>query len=264
MIRLVPFFCVSLLFHVFVLGATNPWGDRATSPGLPDGYERLFVEVVAQQELTAAAPTPSAVDAAASAESQPNDEPTAPEEPPEEEPPVEEEPETEPVPDQEDPSPPVLATKTEEPKADFVDSDQPTKEDKEETDEDTQEETPDSTASMAQIASRQSVFKASRGKDLADLKARVIAAIKKASYYPRKSARRKERGEVIVSFRLWKDGRVDGIEIRRSSGSEILDEAAVKTMRKAAKDFPKLPQSLRVDHLVYAVPIVFKGKGNRR
>jgi protein TonB len=293
MTRLVPFLIASVLFHGLILGSSLPWMNRSSSPGHSDAFEEnLFVEVVAEQERTAAALTPSAIDAAASAESQPTKESTQPQESPQEERPVEEEPKTEIVPGEDDPSPSVVARETAEPKTDFIDSDEEApesqdkpaqqyqdqeviekKEPEDEADnstkedkkiEETQKETPESKTSIAQIASRQSVFRGSRGHDLADFKAKVIAAIKKASYYPRKAARKKDRGVVLVRFILWKDGRVDDIEISRSSGSKLLDEAAVETMRKATKDFPKFPQSLQADHLIYAVPIVFKGKGESK
>ncbi|MDQ7785647.1 MAG: energy transducer TonB [Desulfomonilaceae bacterium] len=292
MMRLIPFLFFSILFHGMILGTSVPWINRVSSPGHPRVVEEnLYVEVVAEQEFTAAALTPSAVDTAASAKSQPTKEPERPKETRQDQPPAEEKPEPTMAQDEADPSPTLLVTKTEEPRADFVESDKevpeppekPTeqkqfkeivkekppeketdisvKEDKKEPEEDNKEERPESKPSIAQIASRQSVFRASPGHDLADFKAKVIAAIRKASYYPRKAARNKKRGEVVVSFRIWKDGKVDGIEIKRSSGSDLLDQAAIETVRKAIQNFPDVPASLRTDPLGYAVPIVFKGKG---
>lgn len=292
MMRLIPYLFISVMVHGFILGASDPWVDRVTSPGHPGVVEEtLYVEVVAEQQVTAAALTPSAVDTAAATESQPTEEPTKPREIPKEQPPVEEETCSSVT---ADPALAILAMKTEEPRADFVQSDEevpeppekpteqkqvkeidkeipteeetdkPVKQDKEKPEEDNKEETPESKPSIAQIASRKSVFRASPGHDLADFKAKVIAAIKKASYFPRKAARKKKRGEVVVSFRIWKDGKVDGIEIRRSSGSDLLDEAAIETVRKASKNFPKVPATLCTDSLGYAVPIVFKDKGKEK
>lgn len=297
MIRLAPFFIVSLVLHGLFLVAQGPWSNPFTLPGDPGATEELlFVEVVAEKELTASAPSPAMIDSIESKESQPEKETHPEEETKAEPPPTPEEPVHEPVVEKPETPQPVLARTSEEPKADFVTSDdipsdlpdavelvkeppkteqdpQPIEEKKPKTEEDvveekkeqeTQQEAPKAVASVSQVASRQSVFLATRGRDLVDYKAKVIAAIKKASFYPRKAARRRERGQVIVRFRIWKDGRVDNIEIARSSGSEILDKAAREIVQKAINDFPPAPDFFHGISMAYAVPIVFREKGKSR
>ena len=67
----------------------------------------------------------------------------------------------------------------------------------------------------------------------------------------------------MVRFRIWKGGEVDSIAISSTSGSKILDKAALQIVRKAEKNFPKVPDFFQGKHLVYAVPIIFK-KGVKR
>lgn len=259
MTRLAPFLAVSLFLHSLLLVAGMRWIDDLTPPGHVLGNEEcVFVEVVADKVMIAAAPTPSMIDSAPSPESQPKEEP-------------------EPILEEDVVPPPIVARASEDSKADFIQSEEPPpetvepveeclqerdnpEEELEEVEEDTEQETPEAVTSIPQVASRQSVFKASRGHDLADFKAKVIAAIKKASYYPKKAARKKVRGEVVVSFRIWKDGRVDGIEIVQSARSKLLDEAATRIVQEAIKDFPRVPIFIRGNHLAYAVPIVFREK----
>ncbi len=294
MIRLAPFVIVSMFMHGILLVAGVPWSNPLTLPGLPEGSEELlFVEVVAEKELIASAPTPAAIDAAASQASQPEEEARTEPEKPEPPPPEPEEPVEEPDLEESALPQPVLATPCEEPKADFVTSDQEApdppepveklkeppitedkpkpeeqeepvetkrEEEKKEEEKEAAREAPKAVASIPQVASRQSMFRASRGHDMADFKSKVLAAIKKASYYPRKAARKRKRGEVLVRFKIWKDGRVDGIEVAHSSGSKILDKAAVEILQEAGAAFPRVPDFFRGKHVMYAVPIVFRGK----
>jgi protein TonB len=118
-----------------------------------------------------------------------------------------------------------------------------------------------SNAAPAQIASLQTRLRAAKGRDLADFKAGVIAAIKEASYFPRKAARKRQYGRALVKFRIHRDGSISGISVARSSGHEVLDKAAKKIVRKASKKFPRFPEKLKTDDLSYLVPIVFKKKG---
>ena len=294
MIRVAPFFLVSFLFHGVLLFGSLSWFPWITSPGHPGVHEeRLFVEVVAETPMMASAPTPSATDSAASTPSKPSKELTKQEQTREEPPQTTEEAEPE-TPQNKDATPlPVLARASEEPDPDFVRSEEPPtespepiaqhahhekeeetkdptedpvpKEREKELSADTQQQSAPSPASTPRVASRRTVVTRScRGHDLVDYKAKVIAAIKKASFYPRKAAKKKQRGTAVVRFRIWRGGKVDSIEISCSSGSKILDEAALQIVQKAEKNFPKVPDFFQGQHLVYAVPIVFKKRATRR
>jgi protein TonB len=61
--------------------------------------------------------------------------------------------------------------------------------------------------------------------------------------YPRPAGERGIEGELLIEFHIAKDGRLEYIELRHSSGTQILDEAAL-TAVKLAQPFPPVPDSL--------------------
>jgi TonB family protein len=68
--------------------------------------------------------------------------------------------------------------------------------------------------------------------------ANLAAAIERTKYYPRLARERGIEGVVRVRFRLTSSGAVEKIEIVESSGSEILDKAAVDAANRAT--WPRL------------------------
>lgn len=70
--------------------------------------------------------------------------------------------------------------------------------------------------------------------------------------YPPPARKAGIQGVTEVTFTIHEDGKVSGITIRKSSGHEILDNAAVQTII-AASPFPKPPAPARI-----AIPISFK------
>ena len=48
------------------------------------------------------------------------------------------------------------------------------------------------------------------------------------------------------------------------TGEELLDSAALKIVRTAARKFPRIPATITRDRLSYVVPIVFKKKKPRK
>jgi protein TonB len=74
--------------------------------------------------------------------------------------------------------------------------------------------------------------------------AQVRARIAKAKRYPMMAERRRIQGEVVVSFRLGHDGRLqDEPQIAESSGSSLLDGASIRAVKRAAP-FPRFPGPL--------------------
>jgi len=72
---------------------------------------------------------------------------------------------------------------------------------------------------------------------LAAIRARIAAA----KHYPMMAERRRIQGDVVVSFRLSYDGRLLGEpKVAGSSGSGLLDGAAVRAVKQAAP-FPRFP-----------------------
>ncbi len=50
-------------------------------------------------------------------------------------------------------------------------------------------------------------------------------------------------GELLIEFHIGKDGRLEFVELRRSSGTPILDDAALAAV-KQAQPFPPVPDDI--------------------
>jgi periplasmic protein TonB len=61
--------------------------------------------------------------------------------------------------------------------------------------------------------------------------------------YPRPAGERNIEGELLIEFHIAKDGRLEYIELRHSSGTPILDDAAL-TAVKLAQPFPPVPDDI--------------------
>lgn len=83
----------------------------------------------------------------------------------------------------------------------------------------------------------------------------VRSRLNRALRYPR-GARGRVSGEVHVSFTVTASGGAAGISITRSSGSPILDQAAVETVQRAAP-FPAIPAGAGRSSWQFTVPLAF-------
>jgi periplasmic protein TonB len=72
---------------------------------------------------------------------------------------------------------------------------------------------------------------------------KVRERIKANWIYPRQAGERGIEGELLIEFHIAKDGRVAFIELRHSSGTAILDDAAL-TAVKLAQPFPPVPDEI--------------------
>jgi protein TonB len=72
---------------------------------------------------------------------------------------------------------------------------------------------------------------------------KVRERIKANWIYPRQAGERGIEGELLIEFHIAKDGRVAYIELRHSSGTPILDDAAL-TAIKLAQPFPPVPDDI--------------------
>jgi TonB family protein len=72
---------------------------------------------------------------------------------------------------------------------------------------------------------------------------KVRERIKANWVYPRQAGERGIEGELLIEFHIAKDGRVAYLELRHSSGTAILDDAAL-TAIKLAQPFPPVPDEL--------------------
>ena len=63
-------------------------------------------------------------------------------------------------------------------------------------------------------------------------------------------------GVVMLHFAVRRNGRIDRLEIRKSSGDAGLDKAAIDIMRKA-QPLPPIPDRMHVDRVDGELPILF-------
>ena len=90
------------------------------------------------------------------------------------------------------------------------------------------------------------------GADLAAVLQTIRRRIEEAKTYPEAARRDAVQGTVDLRFRIAPDGSVEVMEILRSSGFRILDEASKQTIQRAAPYPPvagwiRLPVSYRLD-----------------
>ena len=72
------------------------------------------------------------------------------------------------------------------------------------------------------------------GADSANWKAKVVAHLERRKRYPAAARRNGEQGTVLVSFRIDGGGRVLSTRLARSSGSALLDDAAIAMVERAS------------------------------
>lgn len=85
---------------------------------------------------------------------------------------------------------------------------------------------------------------------------KMIQMINHQKFYPRLSLLNEEAGVVEVRVTLDSSGHLENAEIKKSSGFERLDAAALKTLQSIS-NFPPLPSAL-APRLVIAVPIRYE------
>lgn len=83
---------------------------------------------------------------------------------------------------------------------------------------------------------------------------KIVRKLRRSLRYPRKA---KVRGEVHVRFVVSANGSARSIRIVRSSGSPILDKAALDTVRRASP-FPAIPREAGRKSWSFTVPLAFR------
>ena len=81
-------------------------------------------------------------------------------------------------------------------------------------------------------------------------------SINKNKYYPRMSKRLKEQGFALVSFRVYKNGKIDKVKILESSKKRRLDKAAIEAV-KETNNFKSFPKEIQDDYLDINLKIGF-------
>ncbi len=81
--------------------------------------------------------------------------------------------------------------------------------------------------------------------------------------YPEKAIKGNLSGNLLLLVAISADGNISGIELLRSSGKKILDDAAIRIVKLAAP-YPPLPENIRRDTDILKIPRTWKFlAGNR-
>ncbi|MDR1285437.1 MAG: TonB family protein [Campylobacteraceae bacterium] len=80
----------------------------------------------------------------------------------------------------------------------------------------------------------------------------IVAAIEKYKGYPSKAIERNIEGLVTIKLGIDINGNLILVEIVEGSGYTMLDSHTIKSVKKAAKEFPKLPRDM-----IFTVPISY-------
>jgi protein TonB len=84
----------------------------------------------------------------------------------------------------------------------------------------------------------------------------VSERVRQFFYYPGPALAARTTGVVMMRFAVRRDGRLDQLEIGKSSGDAGLDQAATDILRKA-QPLPPIPARMNVDRIVGELPINF-------
>jgi protein TonB len=86
--------------------------------------------------------------------------------------------------------------------------------------------------------------------------AELQRAIARHRFYPRDARRRGLEGEVAISFVIQADGRITDVRVAKSSGSDSLDNAGVRTLENLSR-FRPIPAELGRSRWMLRVPISY-------
>lgn len=84
----------------------------------------------------------------------------------------------------------------------------------------------------------------------------VYAKLLRSLRYPSEARRKRIRGEVHVRFTVSRSGDVSSVQVSRSSGSPVLDNAALDAVRRAAP-LPSIPPEAGRSSWSFTVPLQF-------
>lgn len=87
-------------------------------------------------------------------------------------------------------------------------------------------------------------------------KGKVRSKVQRHFRYPKAADRAGIHGTVQVSFTVLADGGVGNVRISKSSGSPVLDEAALNAVR-GAEPFPKIPDAANRGSWPFTIPLQF-------
>lgn len=86
--------------------------------------------------------------------------------------------------------------------------------------------------------------------------ARLQSWVQRHHRYPGQARSKREQGTALVWFVIDRDGRLQNCKIQRSSGSAVLDDAALKTLRRSSP-FPAAPEEIKDVVIERVIPVDF-------
>lgn len=90
---------------------------------------------------------------------------------------------------------------------------------------------------------------------------RLKEKIEGAWHYPSEAASRGIYGDLYIRFTIKKDGKLGAVELVRTSGHKVLDDAAVKALRNAEPFWP-LPEAIEDDALTITGRFIYSLYGS--
>ncbi len=92
------------------------------------------------------------------------------------------------------------------------------------------------------------------------LEARYMAALRSAieanKFYPRRARRLKREGKVVVDFTISRNGQIHDVNIAMTSGTKLLDKAALDAVNKLGQ-FKPIPEQIQYEKWKLEIPMEF-------
>ena len=99
-----------------------------------------------------------------------------------------------------------------------------------------------------------------RAEEFEAFKTAVREAIQRAQEYPHFARAKEIEGRLALSILLKRDGTVAEVTVETSSGSDILDAAAVKSVQRVGR-LTAFPESVQAASMRLSVPVRFDLEG---
>ena len=125
----------------------------------------------------------------------------------------------------------------------------------------TNEDEPPSTSQAASLAASPSGMADQATTDhgiIKSLEAEYMAALRSAieekKHYPKRARRLKREGDVIINFVINRNGQIKNVRIRHSSGTQLLDKAAIDAIKRVGQ-FKPIPAEIPRNSWALELPI---------
>ncbi|MGF7162077.1 protein TonB [Rhodoligotrophos appendicifer] len=113
-------------------------------------------------------------------------------------------------------------------------------------------------AASGQARGTRGVREAEAGQaDRSNYAGRILAHLQRHKHFPDAAARSRMSGTVTLTFAISANGHLRSVKLRRGSGYEVLDDAALSTVRRA-EPFPPIPSDLGQTAMTFTVPLRYK------